>query len=284
VAVDYNRPPSPPFGERLAQLPLSSKILLPAALVFLIDSFLPWQRACIEDLGCASASGWHGVGIIAALCAAALLVLEGLRLAGIRLPIEPRIDAFIVAGLAGGVLLFTIIKLLVDDFRGYGLWIGLVVAAVLVAGASLRVGEAGRGRSSAPAYPAPGYAPPPPGYAPPAPGYTPGAQAPSPAAEVGGGYRLVIVRSPAIAAGSRLQLGGQPATVGRASDNTVPLGADGFASGRHARFEIVGDQLSIVDLGSRNGTYVNGQAIGGPTLLREGDVVRIGETEIRIER
>jgi pSer/pThr/pTyr-binding forkhead associated (FHA) protein len=39
----------------------------------------------------------------------------------------------------------------------------------------------------------------------------------------------------------------------------------------------------IVDLGSTNGTYVNGQPVSGRERLEEGDLVRVGETELRIE-
>ena len=315
MAMDSDRSPGASMGARLAQAPLSSKILLPASLVFIIDSFLPWQRACADGGGCVSASGWHGVGIIAVLCAIAVLVIEGLRLAGMRLPVKPQIDAFIVAGLAGAVLVFTVIKLLVDDFRGYGLWIGLIVASVLAAGAALRLTEATSRTGQSGQAPFPTGGPPPPGappfayqapppapvypspsqpqappqaeaaYAAQSPAYEPPAQAPaSHAGASAAAYRLVIVQSPAIPSGSSFVLGAGAATVGRAPDSTVVLSGDQHASSRHALVEPLGDALWIGDLGSTNGTYVNGQAITGRTPLREGDVIRIGDTEIRIER
>jgi len=72
-----------------------------------------------------------------------------------------------------------------------------------------------------------------------------------------------------------------PLTAGRAAGNSIVLPSDNFASARHARFEAVHDAVSLVDLGSTNGTFVNGERIDGRRRLRDGDVVKIGETELR---
>lgn len=67
-------------------------------------------------------------------------------------------------------------------------------------------------------------------------------------------------------------------TAGRAKDNEIAL-VDGnypSVSGHHCRFERRGDALSVVDLGSSNGTLVNGHLIDGATTLVVGDVVRLG--------
>lgn len=71
--------------------------------------------------------------------------------------------------------------------------------------------------------------------------------------------------------------------VGRAADNHVVL--DGPAvSRRHARFDRAGDDVRVVDLGSANGTTVNGLAIDPrvTTVLRDGDVVVIGGFTLRV--
>jgi hypothetical protein len=47
-------------------------------------------------------------------------------------------------------------------------------------------------------------------------------------------------------------------------------------SRRHARFTISGNEVTVEDLGSRNGTYVNGQVLTGPRRLVPGDRVRMG--------
>lgn len=67
--------------------------------------------------------------------------------------------------------------------------------------------------------------------------------------------------------------------VGRSPEADVTLD-DEFASGRHARFEVVEGALFVEDLGSRNGTLVNGRPAKERTRLASGDVVRIGETEM----
>ena len=52
---------------------------------------------------------------------------------------------------------------------------------------------------------------------------------------------------------------------------------------RHAAFEIVDGTIVLRDLGGTNGTYVNGVRIDRPRKLVTGDVVRVGETEMRFE-
>ena len=125
---------------RVSNASLASKVLLAGALVFFIDSFLAWQSVDFGPVS-ATASGWHGVGIIAALCAIAILAIEGARLFGVRLPLDSLLEARIVAALAGAVLLFTIIKIINDDFGGYARWIGLIVGIVLVGGGLMRLAE-----------------------------------------------------------------------------------------------------------------------------------------------
>ena len=61
----------------------------------------------------------------------------------------------------------------------------------------------------------------------------------------------------------------------------VSIGA-GYDSGRHARFSLMGQNLFVEDLGSTNGTAVNGQLISAPTALRNKDVVTVGDVAIRV--
>ncbi|HSK81641.1 MAG TPA: SpoIIE family protein phosphatase [Thermoanaerobaculia bacterium] len=69
--------------------------------------------------------------------------------------------------------------------------------------------------------------------------------------------------------------------VGRAADADLSL-PDPFLSRRHSRFYRMGRSLFVEDLGSRNGTLLNGQAIRGPAELKPGDVVRISNSTILI--
>ena len=95
--------------------------------------------------------------------------------------------------------------------------------------------------------------------------------------------RLVVVKSPALDAGAEIVLNSAPLTVGRGEQNEVGLEGDEFASAEHARFDPRRDGVWIADVGSTNGTYVNGARIQRPRRLTHGDVVRIGETDLRFE-
>jgi pSer/pThr/pTyr-binding forkhead associated (FHA) protein len=98
------------------------------------------------------------------------------------------------------------------------------------------------------------------------------------------GGQLVVERSNAVKTGRSFPAGPVPLTIGRAEDNAISLAGDEFASGHHARIESQRDGVWVLDLGSTNGTFVNGARLDGRRLLREGDVVQIGDTELRFER
>jgi FHA domain len=95
--------------------------------------------------------------------------------------------------------------------------------------------------------------------------------------------RLVVLSSPALEPGEVLTLDTHPLTVGRGATNDVALAVDEYASGRHARFEPRRDGIFVEDIGSTNGTFVNGIRVTRERKLVPGDVVRIGETDLRFE-
>jgi pSer/pThr/pTyr-binding forkhead associated (FHA) protein len=94
----------------------------------------------------------------------------------------------------------------------------------------------------------------------------------------------VVEKSPTLDEGSGYELDSAPLTIGRGGQNDIPLEGDEFASARHARIEPRRDGVWVEDLGSTNGTFVNGSQIDEPQRLAPGDVVRVGDTEIRFER
>ena len=67
------------------------------------------------------------------------------------------------------------------------------------------------------------------------------------------------------------------------AESDVPLAADGTVSGRHARVFRRDGSPYLEDLGSTNGTFVNGQPLAAERLLRPGDVVAVGATELIYE-
>lgn len=91
-------------------------------------------------------------------------------------------------------------------------------------------------------------------------------------------HPIVEVRSPGgtavlVVVDRRLELGRE------ASDIVV---SDPLASRRHAAIDVADGVVSVEDLGSSNGTLVNGAAVTAPTPLRPGDVALIGDTELRL--
>ena len=95
--------------------------------------------------------------------------------------------------------------------------------------------------------------------------------------------RLVVQRSPSLEEGGEFPLNSAPVTVGRGGQNDLVLSGDEFASARHVRIELRGDGVWVQDLDSTNGTYVNGSRVAGAQRLGAGDVLRVGETDLRVE-
>jgi hypothetical protein len=95
--------------------------------------------------------------------------------------------------------------------------------------------------------------------------------------------RLVVLQSPALDEGDLYTLDSHPMTIGRGATNDVPLREDEYSSTRHARLEPRRDGVWIEDIGSTNGTFVNGIRLTRERRLVPGDVVRIGETDLRVE-
>ena len=113
--------------------------------------------------------------------------------------------------------------------------------------------------------------------------------APQQAAAVGLGPRartgsLVVLSSPALKVDSERTLDSTPVKLGRSSDSDMNLGDDEFASAHHARVEPRRDGVWVEDVGSTNGTFVNGIKLERPRKLTTGDVIRVGETDLRFEQ
>lgn len=82
--------------------------------------------------------------------------------------------------------------------------------------------------------------------------------------------------------GEIFPLGFEPVSIGRHGDNEIIL-PDPQASRHHAEIVMQGGRWVISDLGSANGTYVNGQLVVGPYVLGHGDRIRIGQTQFQVE-
>jgi pSer/pThr/pTyr-binding forkhead associated (FHA) protein len=76
--------------------------------------------------------------------------------------------------------------------------------------------------------------------------------------------------------GATFSLEGDQLVIGRDSSSGVAIN-DAEVSRKHARMMFQGGKYVIEDLGSTNGTFVNGQRLAGPIVLKSGDVVSLGE-------
>jgi pSer/pThr/pTyr-binding forkhead associated (FHA) protein len=93
--------------------------------------------------------------------------------------------------------------------------------------------------------------------------------------------RLVVVAAMGHEPGTTFDVG-TGATMGR-SDSAEIRVDDPFASSAHARVFQRGDFMYVEDMGSTNGTYLNGRQIRTPERLKVADVVRIGDSEYRYQ-
>ncbi|MBC7291144.1 MAG: FHA domain-containing protein [Actinotalea sp.] len=96
-----------------------------------------------------------------------------------------------------------------------------------------------------------------------------------------GPRRLVVVEGPL--RGTTLPLGTSAILIGRAPSCTLVLDDD-YSSSRHARVYPEGGQWFVEDLGSTNGTYVDRRRVDGPTPVRPGIQIRVGQSTLELQR
>jgi len=71
--------------------------------------------------------------------------------------------------------------------------------------------------------------------------------------------------------------------MGRADENDIVLSGD-LVSRKHARITVKGDLLTVEDLGSRNGSKLNGQPLEGLQVVKAGDLLQVGENSLAIRQ
>jgi pSer/pThr/pTyr-binding forkhead associated (FHA) protein len=98
----------------------------------------------------------------------------------------------------------------------------------------------------------------------------------------GGAPKLRVATAAGLAAGAAYDLSAG-ALLGRGDQADIVL-EDSFASTRHARLMPHGEVIVLEDLGSTNGTYLNGEPLRGAQPLHAGDRIRIGDSEFTFER
>ncbi len=93
-------------------------------------------------------------------------------------------------------------------------------------------------------------------------------------------WTIAVERGPRELRGLKIAVNG-PVVVGRAPGADIVIAAS-YVSGRHARFSRLAENLLVEDLGSTNGTMVNGKLISSATQLEDGDTVSIGDVTLLV--
>ncbi len=94
--------------------------------------------------------------------------------------------------------------------------------------------------------------------------------------------RLLVLESAELGKGRTIEVAG-PTIVGRDATSGIRLEHDEFASARHARIEPRPEGALVDDLGSTNGTFVNGSKVKRAQIAKVGDVIKIGSTELQVQ-
>jgi pSer/pThr/pTyr-binding forkhead associated (FHA) protein len=97
-----------------------------------------------------------------------------------------------------------------------------------------------------------------------------------------GAARLLVLASPELGEGRTIEVAA-PTVVGRDAASGIRLEHDEFVSARHARIEPRPEGAMVDDLGSTNGTFVNGTKVKRAQLAKAGDVIKIGATELQVQ-
>jgi pSer/pThr/pTyr-binding forkhead associated (FHA) protein len=93
--------------------------------------------------------------------------------------------------------------------------------------------------------------------------------------------RFRVLGGPGLRAGKTIEIV-SATVIGRDAGTGIRLDGDEFASSQHARIDPRQDGVWVEDLGSTNGTFLNGERITAERL-EPGDIVRVGQTELRLE-
>lgn len=80
--------------------------------------------------------------------------------------------------------------------------------------------------------------------------------------------------------GKKLEIGLAPVSLGRHADNDIAL-ADPFVSGRHCMITVDNGQLQVTDLGSSNGTFIDGQSVHQQAVWPSASTLRVGNQLLR---
>jgi hypothetical protein len=125
-----------------SKLTLGSKIVAGAGILLLVDSFFHWQEVNFGPIS-AGVTMWHGWGVLIGLTLLAILAWEAVQLTETKIAVGPLSPTMVTMLLAALLVLFTLIKVLSNDYVATWAWVGLVLSIVVGVGAWLNMQEAG---------------------------------------------------------------------------------------------------------------------------------------------
>lgn len=96
------------------------------------------------------------------------------------------------------------------------------------------------------------------------------------------GLAIRVTRGPREITGVTIPITGS-VIIGRSPDADLVIGDD-FVSGTHAKLVAAADGYTLLDLGSTNGTLVNGQPATRPLQIAAGDVIELGQNRLEVVR
>lgn len=149
-------------GFDLSKMTTAAKIILAGGILYLINLFLPWNKACFGggSIGgveipsaCASVNGLHGLGVLNLILVLVIIAMEIIVIMGLEgnMPMQAEQRQMIASGIVGLLLILTLIKILVDnEFLNWPAWLGLILAGVMSYGAFMRFQEAQAAGGGAP--------------------------------------------------------------------------------------------------------------------------------------
>ena len=82
--------------------------------------------------------------------------------------------------------------------------------------------------------------------------------------------------------GKTYELAVEKTSIGRVDDNTFPI-AEASVSSHHCEILLRGSDVVVRDLNSTNGTFINGHQVTGEAPLKPGQILRLGQIEMRLE-
>jgi len=92
--------------------------------------------------------------------------------------------------------------------------------------------------------------------------------------------RLVILSEGLTGRAHELKV--EKTTIGRVDDNTFAI-PEASVSSHHCEILLRGSDIVLRDLNSTNGTFINGQQMVGEAVLKPGQIIRLGQVEMRLE-